>query len=225
MARVLWMSGLPETARFLAWVSAFSEQDQIELCVPEIRTAAGNVALALYQRYADQSARASETDRMMYCDAMVRLPECMLTRTDRMTMAVSLEGRTPFLDYRVVEWAMRLPGHLKVYGNREKYILKSALSGVVPPEILGRRKQGLAVPFAQWTRYGVERHIRRLLSRDRVKRRGLFVPDYVEGLLDHWGPHASRHSQLIWSLLCLELWCRIYLDRELDPATPLSQVS
>ena len=159
---------------------------------------------------------------MLYCDMKIRLSECMLARTDRMTMAVSLEGRTPFLDHRIVEWMMRLPGHFKVREKTEKYLLKRALSRVLPGSIIQRRKQGLAVPFAQWTRFGIETHIRRILRRERVKKRGLFEPDYVQDLLRHWGPHAARH--LIWSLLCLELWCQIYLDGELDPQTPLSQV-
>jgi asparagine synthase (glutamine-hydrolysing) len=223
-ARAMEMAEMSDGERFLEWVTAFSTAERSGLYVPEMRGEGENRAADLYERYNAEFPEASSTDRMLYCDMKIRLSECMLARTDRMTMAVSLEGRTPFLDHRVVEWMMRLPGYFKVRGNREKYLLKRALSRILPGSIIQRRKQGLAVPFAQWTRFGIETHIRRILRRERVKKRGFFEPDYVQDLLGHWGPHAARHSQLIWSLLCLELWCQIYLDDELDPETPLSQV-
>jgi asparagine synthase (glutamine-hydrolysing) len=224
LARALEMGELTDARRFLSWVTAFAPVDLATLCPPGGGLAAGQAAAELYERFDGERSAADPTGRMLYCDLKVRLPECMLARTDRMTMAVSLEGRTPFLDYRVVEWALRLPGHLHLRGSREKVLLKEALQGLLPGAVLARRKQGLAVPFALWTRHGVDRHIRRLLAPERIARRGLFRPEAVRHLLAHWGPHAARHSQLIWSLLCLELWFRIYLDHDLDPATPLSAV-
>jgi asparagine synthase (glutamine-hydrolysing) len=220
--RALDMAGLQDPTRFLAWVSAFTPAELAGLRLPGGSEAAA--AAALYERYDNERAGADVVSRMMYCDLMVRLPECMLSRTDRMTMAVSLEGRTPFLDYRLVEWALRLPGHLHVRGQQEKVLLKQALEPVLPAVIRQRRKQGLAVPFALWTRHGVDRHIRRLLAPERVAARGWFRPQGVRDLLAHWGPHQARHSQQIWSLLCLEIWCRLYLDQDLDPATPLSAI-
>ncbi len=220
--RALDMAELQDPARFLAWVSAFTPTELAALRVPGASVTAA--AAALYERYDTERAGADAVSRMMYCDLMVRLPECMLSRTDRMTMAVSLEGRTPFLDYRLVEWALRLPGHLHVRGHQEKALLKQALVPVLPTAIRQRRKQGLAVPFALWTRHGVDRHIRRLLAPERVAARGWFRPNAVRDLLERWGPHEGRHSQQIWSLLCLEIWCRLYLDQDLDPATPLSAI-
>ncbi len=143
-------------------------------------------------------------------------------------MAVSLEGRTPFLDHRLVEYAMWLPHRLKVDAGQEKVVLKKALAPLLPASTTRRRKQGLAVPFAQWTKYGVESSIRRVLSPKRIESRGLFQPQTVSRLLDQWGSHASRQSQQIWSLLCLELWFRMYVDgggQRLSPDTPLSEIA
>ena len=209
--------------RFAAWVTAFDALETSRLYGGARETESRAVeTYGCYMREADGDILA----RMMYSEVKIRLPECMLSRTDRMTMAASLEGRTPFLDHRIVEWAMGLPSSMKIRGNEEKYILRRALGRVVPQSILDRRKQGLAVPFAQWTRYGIEKHIRRILSTERVNERGLFHPPYVARLLDHWGPQAARHSQLIWSLFCLELWFRLYVDEPaLDPQTPLSAVA
>jgi len=218
------MAELSDGKRFLEWVTAFSTAERRELYLPELKGIVGKGAEDSYERFNAEFPDSSTTDRMLYCDMKIRLPECMLARTDRMTMAVSLEGRTPFLDHRIVEWMMRLPGHFKVRGKREKYLLKCALGRVLPKSIVRRRKQGLAVPFAQWTRFGIEKHIQRILRRENLEKRGLFEPYYVQNLLKRWGAHAARHSQLIWSLLCLELWCKIYLDGELDPQTPLSEV-
>ncbi|MEW6750759.1 MAG: asparagine synthase (glutamine-hydrolyzing) [Candidatus Latescibacterota bacterium] len=222
--RALELAGMADGPRFAAWVTAFSPEEKARLLVPELGSGGADRAAALYSACAAEVHGQSTTNRMLYCDLRLRLPECMLARTDRMTMAVSLEGRTPFLDYRLVEWALRLPEGLKVRRGQEKHILRQALSPLLPRRITARRKQGLAVPFAQWTRYGIEAHIRRILSPRAVARRGYFRPQAVQDLLSRWGPHAARHSQLIWSLLCLEVWCRLYVDRDLDPRTPVSEV-
>lgn len=223
--RALEMGRMGTGERFLQWVASFSAEDKNELYVPELK---GNIArrgAAYYEEWADAFPREDPTGQMLYCDMKIRLPECMLSRTDRMTMAVSLEGRTPFLDHRLVEKVMQLPSRMKIRGREEKYILKQVLSRVLPESTIRRKKKGLAVPFAQWTRYGVEKPIRRILAPEKVRKRGFFRPEYVQDLLDHWSPHAARHSQLIWSLLCFEIWCRMYLDGELSPETPLSEIA
>ena len=223
--RALYLGQLDDGERFLQWVIAFAEEERRQLYARELQGQIGAGACELYRKWESAFPQADPTNRMLFCDMKIRLPECMLARTDRMTMAVSLEGRTPFLDHRLVERVLQLPGYLKVRGKNEKYLLKRVLSRILPEAIVRRKKQGLAVPFAQWTRYGIETHIRRILRRERVVQRGFFAPDYVQELLDRWGAHAAHHSQLIWSLLCLELWCRIYLDRDLEPDTPLSEVA
>ena len=123
---------------------------------------------------------------------------------------------------------MWLPHRLKVNKGEEKVVLKKALAPLLPASTTRRRKQGLAVPFAQWTRYGVEASIRRVLSPQRVEARGLFRSKAVSNLLDHWGAHSSRQSQQVWSLLCLELWFRLYVDggsERLSPNTPLAEIA
>ena len=182
-------------------------------------------ARRLYEQIAAESPAGNDLETLMFCEQRLRLPDCMLARTDRMTMAVSLEGRTPFLDHRLVEYVMWLPHRLKVNRGEEKVALKRALAPLLPDSTTQRRKQGLAVPFAQWARYGVETSIRRVLAPKAVEARGLLQPHAVAGLLDHWGAHASRQSQQVWSLLCLELWFRLNVDNVRLPAdTPLSQV-
>ena len=219
------LAGQPPERRALTWIEAFDSGERRSLYLDETAVSARTERL-----YADCVLDAPGThalEQLLFCEMRLRLPDCMLTRTDRMTMAVSLEGRTPFLDHRLVEEALWMPHEFKVQGNNEKEVLKRALAPLLPPSTPRRKKQGLAVPFALWTRHGIEASIRRILAPERVRQRGLFHPDRVAALLDGWGPHAARHSQLIWSLLCLELWFRLYIDTgtdRLDPMTPLSEV-
>lgn len=224
VTRALQMSLQAPPERALSWVRAF-EDDEIRQLRLQAPTGA---ARRLYEQIASEAPGGNALETLMFCEQRLRLPECMLARTDRMSMAVSLEGRTPFLDHRLVEYVMWLPHRLKVHRGEEKVVLKKALAPLLPASTTQRRKQGLAVPFAQWTRYGVEASIRRVLSPEGVERRGLFDPGAVAGLVDHWGMHGSRQSQQIWSLLCLELWFRLYMDDAgagLSPDTPLSQIS
>jgi asparagine synthase (glutamine-hydrolysing) len=210
----------------LTWIEAFDSGERRSMSIDQ--TAVGDGAERLYADCALDAPGSHPLEQLLFCEMRLRLPDCMLTRTDRMTMAVSLEGRTPFLDHRLVEEALWMPHRFKVDGSNEKDVLKRALAPLLPEAIPRRKKQGLAVPFALWTRHGVEASIRRILSPASVSRRGLFRADYVAQLLERWGPHAARHSQLVWSLLCLELWFRMYVDtgsERLDPATPLSQVA
>ena len=212
--------------RLVRWVSSFDDGERERLYAPEFRDLSrSGAAVELYSRIAGQG-NGSDMDKMLLCDAKLRLPECMLARTDRMTMAVSLEGRTPFLDHRVSELALSVSHRLKIRGGNEKWLLKRALGKYVPQQIVSRTKQGLAVPFAYWTRSGIEDDIRRILSPQSVRHRGWFEPAYVSGLLEHWKHSGSRQAQQIWSLMCLELWCRMYMDDgdPLQPNTPLSEV-
>jgi len=226
LQRALTLASQPAGRRALTWIEAFDAGERRSLLVDE--TAVGDTAERLYEDCVLDSPGSHPLEQLLFCELRLRLPDCMLTRTDRMTMAVSLEGRTPFLDHRLVEEALWMPHGFKVKGRSEKEVLKRALAPLLPVATPRRKKQGLAVPFALWTRHGVEASIRRILSPERVRRRGLLHADHVASLLSGWGPHAGRHSQLIWSLLCLELWYRMYIDTgadRLDPATPLSEVA
>ncbi|HJN31249.1 MAG TPA: asparagine synthase (glutamine-hydrolyzing) [Candidatus Latescibacteria bacterium] len=221
LTRAMAMSAQSAPGRALSWVSAF-EDDELATVTSMSPTGA---ARRLYEQIAAESPAGNDLETLMFCEQRLRLPDCMLARTDRMTMAVSLEGRTPFLDHRLVEYVMWLPHRLKVNRGEEKVALKRALAPLLPDSTTQRRKQGLAVPFAQWARYGVETSIRRVLAPKAMEARGLLQPHAVAGLLDHWGAHASRQSQQVWSLLCLELWFRLNVDNVRLPAdTPLSQV-
>ena len=100
------------------------------------------------------------------------LPDEMLMKVDRMSMAASLEARTPFLDYRLVEFAMDIPSRYKLKQNKLKYILKCAVSGLVPDEIIHRKKHGFHVPIDKWFRKELKSYCREILSDDNMMHHG-----------------------------------------------------
>jgi asparagine synthase (glutamine-hydrolysing) len=154
---------------------------------------------------------ADPMNRLMFVDINTYMSDDLLPMTDRMTMGVSLEGRIPFLDYRLIEWALALPADLKLQNGAGKYVLRRAMQGLLPEEILKRPKRGFGPPFGAWLRAGLLDDTRRLLLSPTAQARGLYNPEVIRNLLD--GDLAThRTTQLIWMLLVLELWFRLYVD-------------
>ena len=134
------------------------------------------------------------------------LAEDILTTVDRASMAVSLEVRAPFLDPRVAEFAASLPVNYKLRGRTTKYILKRAVGASLPPFVTERAKKGFGVPVAEWLKGKLRPLARDLLSRDRIRKAGLFNADYVQRLQDEHERGQANHRKLLWTLLMLELW-------------------
>jgi asparagine synthase (glutamine-hydrolysing) len=136
-----------------------------------------------------------------------------LLLTDKMSMAVSLECRVPLLDHELVELAAAIPASLKVKGGRLKHLLKDSLSGLLPADILDRKKRGFGTPMGAWLKHDLAPVLRQLLSKESVARRGLFRHDVIAALMaDHEANRADGTDGLL-SLMNLEIWSRIYLDR------------
>lgn len=150
-------------------------------------------------------------------DTTTWLPDDLLMKADKMSMAASLEARVPFLDHKLVEFvATTIPSGLRLRRLTTKYMLKHAVRGLLPHEIIRRRKQGFDVPLAQWVRENKE-FVQGLLLSPTALSRGYFNPTFVKILVSQAltspSPAAEIGGQL-WNLLCLELWHRLYIDRD-----------
>jgi asparagine synthase (glutamine-hydrolysing) len=157
-------------------------------------------------------------DSVLYSDVTGYLPDCLLVKSDIATMAHGLEARSPFLDHRLMEFAARIPIDLKIRGRQTKWILRRAMRGIVPPEILRRPKMGFNLPLDSWLRDELKEMSRDLLLDERSRRRGYFRPEFIRQLLDeHQSRRWSWHNE-IWTLMMLELWHREFVDTM--PATP-----
>jgi asparagine synthase (glutamine-hydrolysing) len=151
-------------------------------------------------------------DKMLYTDMMTRMPEHLLMLVDHMTMAHSLEDRSPLLDRRVVEFAARIPTNLKVKGGRLKHIFREVAKDFLPPQLLSRSKQGFSFPLAYWMKSELGQFLETLFMKSRLAEEGYFQRDYMIELLNQHRRGQMDHNYRLWILLNLELWWRIYVD-------------
>ncbi len=145
-------------------------------------------------------------DRMLYRDGVVTLPDDMLVKVDRATMAVGLESRLPLLDHRLVELAWRLPLDVKVRGGQGKWLLRRVLDRYVPPELVQRPKMGFDPPLADWLRGPLRDWGEDLLAPDRLRQEGFLQPELVRG---RWTDHLSgrrNRDYALWSVLMFQAW-------------------
>jgi asparagine synthase (glutamine-hydrolysing) len=152
-------------------------------------------------------------NRMFAVDAETQLPDDLLLLTDKMSMAVSLECRVPLLDRALVELAAAIPEAHKVQGGRLKHVMKEALADVLPPDILNRKKRGFGTPMGAWLKRELAPVLAGLLSDASLARRGLFDPVAVQRLRARHDANEIDGTDSLLSLMNLEIWSRIYLDR------------
>jgi asparagine synthase (glutamine-hydrolysing) len=149
---------------------------------------------------------SDQVDRMMLCDLMTYLPDDILTKLDRCSMAVGLEGRVPLLDHRVLEFAWRVPQHIKSHDGRGKWPLRQVLYRYVPRDLVDRPKAGFDVPLDEWLRGPLRSWAKHLLDSDRLRRAGIFKASAVQQLLgEHLSGRRNRRDEL-WTLLMFEAW-------------------
>jgi asparagine synthase (glutamine-hydrolysing) len=154
----------------------------------------------------DVAPGASDTLRMMYCDAVSYLPDDILCKVDRAAMAVSLETRVPFLDHRVAEVAARIPVSMKVRGGQGKHILRKLLYREAPRQLFERPKAGFAVPVGEWLRGPMRPWAEALLDRSRLRQEGYFDAEVVHR---RWQQHLRRErdaTPAIWAVLMFQAW-------------------
>lgn len=151
-------------------------------------------------------------EKMQYVDTKTWLPDDLLIKADRMTMANSIELRVPFLDHKVLEYAASLPSKQKVRGLGMKYLLKKALAKCVPTEILQRRKEGFPNPSANWLAHDLKDVVSDILLDSKTVSRGYFKRDAIEALISR-NSRSHRYTLEIFSLVVLELWHRTFIDR------------
>jgi asparagine synthase (glutamine-hydrolysing) len=163
-------------------------------------------------------------DVLARAEVATYLPDDLLVKADIATMAVGLEGRSPFLDHELAEWAAGLPQGRRVYERGGKLELKALLKTAVEPdvdaEILYRQKQGFSVPVARWMQSEIRDFMVETLTSRRFRERGLITPSFMQHMMDrHFSGHED-HGTRLWTLLCLELWFQTFIDRtERGPLT------
>jgi asparagine synthase (glutamine-hydrolysing) len=131
---------------------------------------------------------------------------------DRLSMAHSIEIRSPYLDYRIIEFANRLPGDFKIRQGINKYVHKLAMQGLVPEDLLNRPKEGFVQPIYAWMNTWLRPWVEATLSPANMTRHGYFNQSYVEKMLDEHYSGITNHVAQIWNLVCFQIWYEAVVD-------------
>jgi len=174
--------------------------------------------------YLSDSSVSDLLNKLILLESKTGLVDNLLLKTDRMTMAQSLEARVPYLDYRLVEYACSMPPKLKLRGFKDKYVLRRALSDAPPKITVKRKKHRFFVPIDLW--FSLDRSLSelasQLLSKENLRKRGYFKVDQIRRIFKSFNRSRLYHSRQIWSLLTLELWHRIFIERDNTECPPRS---
>jgi asparagine synthase (glutamine-hydrolysing) len=212
-------------AAYISLVSVFDQQELDSLLTPELtaRLRDTEPATAVIERILKGRTGMPLLDQLMHIDIETWLPNDVLLKADKMSMAHSLEARVPFLDHEFAEFCASIPPRLKIRWHKEKYILRQAMTGIVPDEIRRRRKHGFTVSLKPWL--GGDRKtglIPETLAADRLQRRGWFDSEIVSQLIGERLDDPFIRRQ-VFSLLMAEQWADTFLDR--DPTRHLMQAA
>lgn len=210
----LYNVALDPIDRYIDNISVFTKLNRASLYSEEfLESLSGqHSAVAMYRDFAAHVPTGDPLERLLYLDSKTYLPGDILTKVDRMSMAVSLEARVPLLDHELIEFVARMPPSMKMRGEESKYIFKRAVADLVPKEILTRSKQGFGVPIGAWINDQLRERTHETLK-DRVTReRGYFRPEYIDVLLAEHERGRRDHSPALWTVLMFELWCRAFID-------------
>jgi asparagine synthase (glutamine-hydrolysing) len=206
---------LDPTSRYLDSISIFTSLNRDLLYTRDFQMQLGNrgYAAKLFDDLSHKVPTNDPLDRLLYIDSKTYLPGDILTKVDRMSMAVSLEARAPLLDHKLIDFVTRVPASLKLADLETKHLLKLAVKDVVPAEILNRAKQGFGVPIQEWINQELRGRIREVLTEPITTQRGYVETRYVNLLLDEHERGRRDHSMGLWALFMLELWHRQFVDQ------------
>ncbi|HEY9721560.1 MAG TPA: asparagine synthase (glutamine-hydrolyzing) [Oscillatoriaceae cyanobacterium] len=209
----------PHLERHLQWLGSFSPDAQRSLLTAEARAAIAEDDL--YDQHRAVWGASAEWDaiaRYLHLDAVTYLPEDILVKVDRASMATSLEARAPFLDHTLVEYIAGLPSHYKLKGKRTKHALKEVAARYLPEAILKRPKKGFGIPVAKWLKGELRSTMLDAFAPERLREAGIFEVREVERLVREHLAGTHDHRKLLWTMLMFEFWREAYLTRPLQAA-------
>lgn len=214
---ILHRNSLSPLDSYIADVSIFQPREIQSMLHPE-HYRRGDAVFALARSLAADSGSSEFLSQMQYVDEMLYLPDDILVKVDRASMAVALETRAPLLDYRLGEFLATVPAGLRYRNRTKKYLLKKAVQGILPDAILSRGKMGFGVPLKHWFRKDAAEFTRDILTSRVARERGYLKPEELLRTLNRHAQGRRDFSAKLWALLFFELWCRAWLDDA--PAAP-----
>jgi asparagine synthase (glutamine-hydrolysing) len=201
---------------FFEYTSLLQHDDKIGLYSPELQARfSGHDSFDFVKPFFDLHAGKDDINQMLAFDSHYLLSGNNLVKPDRMGMAKSIEARNPFMDYRMVEYAFSLPGHMKMRGDTTKYILKQAVCDLIGENLTYRKKQMFTVPIGEWFKDSLLQFTKDVLLSDRFAARGLFNPQLISTMIDDHATDKANHTRILRALIAIEFWFRMFID---DPS-------
>jgi asparagine synthase (glutamine-hydrolysing) len=211
--RLLRSLSLSPSERYARHISFFDQSERDDAYTPEFKRLTGpSITQAVIDGPWNDASGEDLLDIMLEVDVKTSLPGDLLVKMDIATMAHSLEARSPFLDPDVMQLAASLPPSLKARGAQKKVVLRQALRGWVPDDILDRPKWGFAIPLGEWFRNDLREYVADVLFDPRTMGRGYFRPEVIQGYFESHVNGRADNSPRIWALVMLELWHREFVD-------------
>jgi asparagine synthase (glutamine-hydrolysing) len=211
MKRFLGGQDLEPEQAHLWWRIVLTEAQKLSLYTPRVLEHFAPQASG--RHFADAFARSSARDvlnRLMHLDSGIFMPDDLMIKNDRMSMAHSLEARVPFTDHELVEFMGTVPPALKLRGLRKKHIMRRAMEGVLPPEILNKKKVGLEMPYSRWLKHELHDLLMRYCGPKRIAETGLFRPQAMDALIQEHVSGRRDHGRALWGLLNFMMWVEVY---------------
>ena len=208
-------AALPAQHSYLEYISAFNQEDLNNLLSGEVRkeTEKYNPQERFFS-YFSQAESDDMLNKMLFLDSKTYLPDDLLTLTDKMSMAHSLEVRVPFLDHQLIEFLATVPPRLKIKNLQKKYIHKKAVSKILPKEILQKKKKGFSLPLGSWFRKELRGFVQEVLTQEGIEKTGLFNQKYINQILQEHLSYKADHESKIIALLVFIIWYDMYMTRK-----------
>ncbi|GBE01670.1 asparagine synthetase [glutamine-hydrolyzing] 1 [bacterium BMS3Abin08] len=189
------------------WKVIFDEDAKRDLCCQGSGRDSGiDDSFEVMRGYYEETEGMDTLSRLQYVDFKAYLPDDILTKVDRMSMANSLEVRPPFLDHNVAEYSFRIPANLRLHGFKKKHILKRIMQDRLPQKVLHGKKRGFNVPVPKWLLNELHDAVHDLLSVEKIRKQGFFNADYVKRMVEDHEKLRADFSRNIWGLLIFTLW-------------------
>ncbi|MFA5197616.1 MAG: asparagine synthase (glutamine-hydrolyzing) [Patescibacteria group bacterium] len=179
----------------------------------------------VYEGFYDQADGDNEVDKALFVDINTILPDDYQVKMDVASMSNSLEVRAPFLDYRLMQFAAQMPVRYKIRLAQSKYLLKKIAEKYIPKENIYRTKCGFSVPLGPWFKKELKPYIYKVVLSEKAQKRGYFNYNYVKFLAEEHFAGRGYHEHKLWSLLWLELWHRMFVDKELQARHSLKDIN
>ena len=205
----------PQDLRHLRWMMFLSQKEREELYSKDFQHELGGIksfrSIPPLDRLYTQLDRFDDISGELFLDLKSYLVDDILVKVDRMSMATSLETRVPLIDHKVVEFAFRIPGHLKLRGMTTKWIFKKTMERLLPHQNIYRSKEGFSIPIKHWLQNELKELMLHYLSESRIQDAGLFNSDSINHKIDKHMEGRENYSHQLWALLVFEIWREKFL--------------